>query len=89
MYLQIVPTNDVGKHVDGDGDGGGEGDGGGDEDGDGHEDDDGDGKDSDGEDGDGEDGDGSEDMKLMRRWLVMEKITQLMSIMIKTTLQLQ
>jgi hypothetical protein len=73
MYLQIAPIDDVGKHVDGDGDG--------------HEDDDGDGEDNDGEDGDGEDGDGSEDMKLMRRWLVMGKITHLMSIMIKTTLQ--
>ena len=66
MYLQIVPTDNVGKHVDGDGDGGGEGDGGGDEDGDGdgHEDGDGDGEDGDGENGDGEDGDGSEDMEV-------------------------
>ncbi|XP_066344205.1 uncharacterized protein [Miscanthus floridulus] len=53
MYLQIVPIDNVGKHVDDDGDEGGEGDGGGDEDGDG-----------DGEDGDGEDGDGSEDMEV-------------------------
>ena len=51
MYLQIVPTDNTGKHVDGDGDGGGEGYGEGDEDGD-------------GEDGDGEDGDGSEDMEV-------------------------
>ena len=66
MYLQIVPTDNVGKHMDGDGDRGGDED----DDGDGHEDGDGDGhgdgdgEDGDGEDGDGEDGDGSEDMEV-------------------------
>jgi len=60
MYLQIVPTDNVGKHVDGGGDEGGDEDG----DGDGHEDGDGDGEDSDGEDDDGENGDGSEDMEV-------------------------
>ena len=68
MYLQIISTDNVEKHVDGDGDGGGDedGDGEGDEDGDGdgHEDGDGDGEDSDGEDDDGENGDGSEDMEV-------------------------